>query len=154
MKRSFAAAILLVFLSGCIFPNREVARQGQVYPRETLAFLDMKGTTRDEVISTLGTPFFESRNSRVLLYLSETAVHWTGFAMEPVLFPDGSNGPVGFKPERVSEDTNDRLQALLITYDERGFVKSHAMQKIGKRSLQGQPLEDLCMEYSYRNTKP
>ena len=158
MIRNFVITCLLVLLSSCVFSDRTDVLRGQVYSPETLAFLNMKGATRNEVISTLGTPVWESKNSQVLLYVSETALHWTGVNLEPVLSPEGSDEPVDFKPVRINEDGKHKLHVLLIAYDEHGFIKSHVIRKIGNRSLKEQQLEDLCVQYSHatqsRNFKP
>jgi len=90
-----------------------------------------------------------------MLYLSETATHWTGVTLEPVLFPEGSDQPISWKPVWVDEDDSEhQLHALLIAYDEHGLIKSHAIQRIGNRSLADQQLENLCIRYFHGDTKP
>ncbi|HTQ51829.1 MAG TPA: hypothetical protein VMJ12_14050 [Candidatus Acidoferrales bacterium] len=151
---NLAVALWLVLLSGCAIPNRTDVFQGQVYSKGALAFLDIKGTTRAEVISTLGTPAWESKNSRVLLYVSETALHWTGFAFVPVLFPQDSNDWLGSKPVSISGDDEHKWRVLLVAYDERGFVTSHMIRKVGNHSLDEKRLEALCVDYSCHNAIP
>jgi hypothetical protein len=78
MKWNFAIAVFLVALCGCIVGKKFVAG-GPNFSPEALAFLNMKDTTRVDVLSTLGLPSWESTNSRVILYLSSTATHVQGW---------------------------------------------------------------------------
>lgn len=147
MKWVFAIAGLLVVLCGCAIPSAipsKVTLRGPNLSSESLNFLNIKDTTRNEVISTLGIPTWESTNSLVLLYVSTTATHWSGVIFEPVFYEDNSD--VGIKAERVHGNDNQQLKALFIAYDERGFVKSHAVKDIA--IYHHRDFEVLCEQYA------
>jgi hypothetical protein len=114
--------VLLFVAGGCIVPAPDRVTNGHRYSREALAFLDAPTTTRDDVLSTLGDPIIESRNTRVLVYEWEQMVR----AFTPVKEIHGD-------PERV---------CLFIAYDGRGVVCGHAVRKIGIEDL-----EMACVEW-------
>lgn len=143
MKPSHVAVMLLLALaSGCLYPTGRKAQRGQVYLNESLAFLNETNATRSEVISTLGQPYFESTNSLVLVYLSETYLKWRGLVLEPDLDEDLN---LVYRSETVSEvRSSERLQALYVAFDTNSLVRSYALRKISERALNPQRLEELC----------
>jgi len=148
MARCFALA--LVLLAGCVYPHK-VYLSGPILSADAIAFLDLKDTDRTETLATLGQPVWESTHSRVLLYLSQTAIHWTGEAIGPD-FTDNPNQPVVMKPYRVNETDPGRVKALFVAYDENGLVTSHSVRTI--RPQKNASYEELCEQYAQRATKP
>jgi len=143
---SIMAALVTFAVAGCAFPNHTVTVRGPVLSREALAFLDAKGATRTDAISNLGAPVWVSTNSLVFLYLSETMVHWTGMVLEP----DFTRDDFAITSSRVNENHGARLYALYIAYDDNGFVKSHAVQKLKGAPDGKDSYEDLCRRYTGR----
>jgi outer membrane protein assembly factor BamE (lipoprotein component of BamABCDE complex) len=142
MKLGCLGILLLVFIVGCVVPTGRTARKGQVYSSDSLAFLDEKNTTRSEVISTFGHPYFESTNALVLVYVSETYTQWKGVILEPEFDADLN---LTYRPEQVNDgSSNERLQALFIAYNPNGFVQSHVLRKISEQALNDRRLEELC----------
>jgi hypothetical protein len=137
----FAVAMAMVLSAGCIYPHK-VTLAGPILSKDALAFLDLKDATRAETVATLGSPNCESTNARVLLYFSQTAIHWSGMNVEPN-FPDH---PEHLTPVRVSEDHDEKLWALFVAYNEEGLVTSHAVQKLWLHH--DESCETLCDRYA------
>ena len=144
MKWNYAIAVLLVALCGCIVGKKHVVTGANLSP-EALAFLNLKDATRSEVLSTLGPPSYESTNSQVLLYFSSTATHVHGFVLVPHDY-DSSDKTLKLRAAKINEDDNEQLHALFIAFDERGLVKSHAVQQIG--FYNHRDWDDLCAQYA------
>jgi len=146
MKQGCIVLLFLVFVAGCVLPTGRVATRGQVYSSDSLAFLNDKTTTCSEVISTLGQPYFESTNSHVLVYLSETYTQWKGVTLEPDLDEDLN---LVYRPEKVTDGkSHERLQALFIAFDQNSFVQSYVLRKISERALNNRRLEELCQRHA------
>jgi hypothetical protein len=63
-------------LTGCVCPGGPTVVAGHKYSRAEMSFLRLPGTWREEAIATLGPPVWESRQSRILLYVWTTSMHW------------------------------------------------------------------------------
>src|SRR5262245_10690378 len=78
----FLLAFLGIFLSaGCMFPVGSESLEGPNHSNEALAFLDQPGATRQEVISSLGEPSVELRDSRIVAYVCRSGTKWFGFGV-------------------------------------------------------------------------
>ena len=142
--------LAVVLLTGCVYPHK-VHVAGPILSADSIAFLGLKDATRAETIATLGPPVWESKNSRVLLYLSQTTIHWIGegIGADPVSDPDH---PMMVKPFGAGETDSSGLTALFVAYDKNGLVTSHLAQRI--RTSKDTSYEDLCEQYAQRATKP
>src|SRR5665213_2566048 len=58
-----------LFQCGCVIGNKVTV--GQKPSAETLEFLKLPDASRQEVIATLGKPYFESETNRILVYIWE-----------------------------------------------------------------------------------
>lgn len=124
------AFVFVLNATGCVIPEETKVTGGHKYSKGSLAFLDLPGTTREEVIASLGPPLLESRDSRTLLYAWETTSRW-----------------VSVYPE--AHFRHPREWGLFIAYDERGFVSAHEVRRVGVDTL-----EEACSEWSHdRNEK-
>lgn len=122
-----AFCIVILGLNGCIVvPLGREAIHGQIYRKESIAFLDAPEATRDEAIVLLGPPFLEFHDTRVLLYFSETTHKSWGMALIP------NKGIVS----GVALDANSKRRALLISYDEHGRITGHSFRDVTTAGIQ------------------
>lgn len=133
--------LLLLSASSCV-PIPSKVSSGQNYSKETLAFLDSPNTTREDVIESLGPPYLEVQDSKVLLYVWETT------SRSLLLYPDKIHeGELVVDAKKV--DGNSQTWGLLIAYDSRKVVSVHEVRKIGSEGL-----EALCVEWGRKvNTR-
>src|SRR3954466_13108178 len=117
--------IVLVLLSnGCLLsPMPTRATQGHRYSKEALAFLDLPGTSKEEVFATLGLPWLESKGLRILLY------EWSEADQYLAIVPHILHGDLEGKVEQVGG--SPRRIGLFIAYDEQGIVRKHEVLDIG-----------------------
>ncbi|MDB6066342.1 MAG: hypothetical protein JWR26_2550 [Pedosphaera sp.] len=117
--------VILVLLNGCADPVEKKVLYGQEYNRETIGFLDSPNATREETLTTLGPPFMESREKRVLLYFSETTRAWL-------------NIYATLNPADVNEPSSSviKRRALLISYDEVGHITGHTFRDVKMGAIQ------------------
>jgi outer membrane protein assembly factor BamE (lipoprotein component of BamABCDE complex) len=123
---ALGVAVLLMGLTGCIMPLPDKVTQGHRYSTEALAFLKAPGTTRDEVVASLGSPLLE-HESRTLLYL------WEQTPRVLVSVPTLMHGHTEIRT-KVYDDYADRY-GLFIAYDDRGLIQGHEVKKIRKPTL-------------------
>ena len=114
-------------LGGCLVPEGRHIISGHKYSGDAIAFLKSPEATRQETIITLGLPSWESRSSKVMLYLWQSSRKWR-------FTPPESWKHVGIR-ESVSE-TKDQRWALMVAYDESGKVRAHTVRSIGKDSME------------------
>lgn len=126
--------VIAMAFCGCLIPEGRRVVSGHEYSSEAIAFLDAPGATRQETIATLGLPSWESKDSKVLLYLWDSALKWR-------FVPPENWSKLGIG-ESESETKEERW-ALLIAYDDAGTVTAHAVRRIGKVAL-----EDACVSWS------
>jgi len=125
---------LLLIAGGCLLiPQGRKANSGHEYSQEAIAFLDTPGVNRQEAIVNLGLPSWESSRSRVLLYVWQSSQRW-------LFLPVDNN--LGMR-KSVAE-ARDQRWALLIAYDPQGLIIGHALQRIGKESL-----DEACSVWSH-----
>lgn len=137
MKRTlpiFGISLLVFALGGCLVPEGRRVIAGRQYSAESIAFLDAPDATRQETIATLGLPSWESSQSKVLLYLWNSAQKWR-------FVPPESWKNAGIR-ESVSE-TGEQRWALLIAYDRAGMVTAHTARRINSLTL-----EQACVIWS------
>ncbi|MDB6066343.1 MAG: hypothetical protein JWR26_2551 [Pedosphaera sp.] len=123
-----AFCIVILGLNGCavVVPLGREALYGQDYLKESIAFLDAPGATREETIVTLGPPYAEFHDRRVLVYFSETTGKYWHMVLIPYLQPTSG----------VSLDENSKRQALLISYDEHGHITGHTFRDVTMVGIQ------------------
>ena len=126
-------------LAGCIVPLPDKVTQGHKYSTEALAFLDEPGTTRQEVVASLGVPLLE-HESRTLLYPWEQTPRY--LTSVPTLM-HGHNE----LRTKVNEGYAE-MYGLFIAYDARGLVEAHEVRKIRRRTL-----EEACVAWQKRREK-
>src|SRR5437016_10841644 len=102
---TLSICILVAVGNGCIIPLGRKATLGHEYSPEALLFLGAKGTSRDDVLSNLGPPLWESAESRVMLYVWETSLEW-------YIVPPKPLGPPG------KDSSKTKRWGLLIAYSE------------------------------------
>ena len=124
--------ILLFVSNGCIIvpvPSRTTA--GHRYSKEALAFLDIPGMTKAEVVSTLGPPDANSREFGILAYKWEYVSQ-----SQTLLYPEGLTwtGP------GKTHETAWHGRALFIAFDATGIVKKHEVVRL----LQANNLRAAC----------
>jgi len=139
----------VALLAGCAFPHK-VTVAGPNLSRDALAFLDLKDATRGETIATLGPPNWESTNACVLLYLSQTVIHWDGQVALPDAY-DASSSTVRTRLYPDDGNSNEKLHALFVAYNTNGLVRSHAVQTVYSRTMG--TMEEMCARYAARNAK-
>jgi hypothetical protein len=143
------ACALILSICGCVIPLRLRSRTtaGVKYSAQALAFLDLPGTTREDVIASLGPPLLESKETRTLVYEWERTERHALIVMVPhevaPLFED-AHGSV--------TDGASHQWALLVAYDTRGFVSAHEVRQLGTGT---RTLEEECSDwYRHRISKP
>jgi hypothetical protein len=124
---TISACVLLLGSTGCIIPLPSKVSRGHRYSRDSLALLDLPGTTRDEVIASLGPPLLE-HESRILLY------DWEQTPRYLAAVPHLVHRDVELRGE-VVRDYPERF-GLFIAYDARGVIEGHVVQKIRAATLQ------------------
>ncbi|MDB6111869.1 MAG: hypothetical protein JWR69_3619 [Pedosphaera sp.] len=141
-------SVLLLSICGCLMavvPVGSRTSSGVKYSAEALAFLDLPGTTRDEVVASLGPPLLESQETRTLVYEWERTERQASFIIVPdwiAPLVEDANGSV--------TDGASHQWALLVAYDVRGVVSAHKVRQLGTRTL-----EEECADWSHhRNNKP
>ena len=128
---------LLLALTGCLIPAGTKVSSGHHYSKEALAFLDQPGTTRAEVIATLGPPLLESASTRTLVYAwQETPKYF--------FIPLGKGSGSHVKTVKGSPDQ----WALFIALDAQGIVLAHEDRYVATRSL-----EQECQAWDHRRNK-
>lgn len=125
---TISACVLLFGNTGCLIPLPSKVTQGHRYSAEALAFLDLPGMTRDEVIESLGPPLLESTESRTLLY------KWEETSRYLASVPHGVHRDVEVQAEVVRGAAY--TVGLFIAYDARGVIEAHEVLEIGSSSLQ------------------
>ena len=133
MIRTLSLWLLLVGLNGCIIPLGHKTTLGHKPAQEALAFLDLPVTSRDDVLSSLGQPFWESAELRIMLYVWETSLEWYVHPPKP------------FEPGK--ENSHTKRWGLFISYSERGIVSAHEVRGIDALSP-----EKACVEWLSRRT--
>jgi len=131
--------------SGCFFvlPAGTEVTAGHKLGGETLKFLDLPGTTRQETIATLGEPLSESITTRTLIYEWETTGKWAyAFAMPPV-----EHVQLPAVHGTATEDA--KLWVLLIAYDTNHVVCAHTVRRV--RSYDW---ETVCQEWQQNRDAP
>lgn len=131
----WTSLFLVVWLGGCMIPLPDKVSSGHMYTKDALAFLDLPGTTRKEVVETLGQPLLESTAARTLIY------EWE-LTHRSLFVPPDKIGSVelGLKPETIKGDSY-RL-CLFIAFDDQSVVRAHAVRNVGTKNL-----EDACSEW-------
>jgi len=143
MKYHRAFAVCLIALCGCRYydvvtpipPLKENVTAGHKYSAEAIKFLDSPNATRMEVISTLGHPLVESRESRVLLYTWETTRTFMPFQIVSV-DRDPSTGAETTTPLNSETSGVARRWGLFIAYNDDGIVYAHEIRRIGASGLE------------------
>ena len=128
-------ALLVLGLSGCVIPITSEVSAGHRFSPEALAFLNMPGNTRDDVIASLGPPLVESHESRTFVYEWEMTRRL--YVSEP---RDISHGTIVTK-EKVIPTSTTRF-GLFIAYDEREAIVAHETRKIHAATL-----EEACVAW-------
>lgn len=132
---SVVAMVLILVNGGCVIPLGSRLTAGQEFSKETIAFLDLPGTTRNEVIATLGLPIVDSQETRMLVYVKEKTQRYAVTTPEEVQIGEVQIPLGGREIEFNGPSTS---WALLIAYDERGIVCAHEVRKMELRSLETQ----------------
>jgi hypothetical protein len=139
---------VLLFAAGCVMPMPPKTT-GPVFSRDALAFLNLPGTTRGDVVASLGTPLIEVQNPGVLVYVSDTTRRSWDFI--PIILPDladwGDDSFPTFDHERnpplpVTVDAYHGVdegptteKALFVAYDEHGHVFAHKICGVNRATL-------------------
>ena len=132
MRKAFIITLMLPLVSGClIVPLPSKVTHGPQFSREALAFLDAPGTTRGDVLESLGSPLIEVRDPGTLVYVSE--ISGRALVIDPKIEPD--------TPPRV-ESAVSRESALFVAYDARGLVIAHETVLSSPEDL-----KSACMEW-------
>ena len=140
MQRFCAFVLLMLSVSGCLFvPLPSKYYSGPQFSRDALAFLDQAGTTRVEVLATLGEPLIELNDPGVLVYVSQRTPQ-TLYIPNTDVFPDAQIRVV---------DGSVEGRALFIAYDENGFVFAHEIQPDGVTDLRAS-----CWTWRRQLTEP
>jgi hypothetical protein len=155
--QSLMGLIALMFLAGCVMPAGMRTTAGHRFKDEEIAFLDLAGTDRGEVLSTLGTPLWDSAESKVLLYYWQRAAKYNVTSVEPASTEEICSSVAGAMcPDLKSCDVSAPVTAtqssftgkrqnwvLFVSYDELGLVRKYEVRRVG--SL-GNP-EELCQQW-------
>ena len=138
MRMAFIAVACVFLLGGAgcvIIPLRNKVTGGHRYSTDTVAFLKLPGTTRAEVVASLGPPSHESQETRTVLYSWEVTPR---FYVVPE--PQIICGELRLTSEFM--ETSPEQMALFIAYDEREMVVRHEIRKVRARTLQ-----EACAEW-------
>ncbi len=60
--------LLIVFLAGCSVPRVQPLPEEKIKSSGLLSFIQDQGTSRDDVVDTLGVPFAKYEGERILTY--------------------------------------------------------------------------------------
>lgn len=123
--------ILSVFVGGCVIPLSPELTDGPNVSRQSLAFLDQPGTTRGDVLASLGPPAIEISNPGALVYISES--------ISRDLFIPYPGIPHTRATIETGPDTSER--ALFVAYDAHGYVLTHKIHKVNWANLQSDCLK-------------
>ena len=135
--KHFSALWVPLFMCGCnylelvtVIPLTDKVTSGHRYGGEAIAFLGDPATTRQDVLSNLGQPNAESKESRVLLYVWETT-----WEVQPLAYR--RKGDPFDKPNLLIGPTDGVVQrvGLFIAYRDDGSILRHEVLKIGTGSL-------------------
>lgn len=132
---------LLLALTGCLIPAGTKVSGGHHYSKEALAFLDQPGTTRAEVVATLGPPLLESTSTRTLVYAWQETPK---YLFIPLVKASGSPDDMQVSTIKGSPDQ----WALFIALDAQGIVLAHEDRYVATRSL-----EQECQAWDHRRNK-
>ena len=132
---------LLLALTGCLIPVGTKVTGGYHYSKEALAFLDQPGTTRAEVVATLGPPLLESSSTRTLVYAWQEIPK---YLFLPSVKASGT--PDGMHVNMIKGSPDQ--WALFIALDEQGIVLAHEDRYVATRSL-----EQECHAWDHRRNK-
>ena len=92
------------FQCGCVIGNKITV--GQKPSAETLEFLKLPDASRQEVIATLGKPYFESETNRILVYIWEETIEMHPLVDNNPTTQDDDNQRTGNPTARpAKEDT-------------------------------------------------
>jgi hypothetical protein len=143
MKTGVLLILCVVALSACkyvdvaipLVPFKSEITAGHKYSGEATAFLDETGTTREEVIATLGPPMGESRKSQVLVYTWQITSNIIPFQIiskdrDPV------TGAETITPWSSERGGIARQWSLFIAYDDSGQIVAHEVGKTGALGLE------------------
>ena len=128
MRKTTHLILLVLCVGGCVLPYPSKVTSGHKYSTKEIAFLDLPGTTREEVLSTLGEPLLEVPGSGVLLYV------WEVTPRHEVVLPDEVGG-VPVDNQHVIVNRTPREWGLFIAYDELGYVTAHEVRRVGTSAL-------------------
>jgi hypothetical protein len=140
MKLSIIPVLTLSLgLTGCLIPIGNKGEAG--YSAESLAFLKEPGTTRAQVIASLGDPLIDHAATRTLVYVRDETTRYVSLEPKKLL-----------SEHRVIQtsvvDGSPDQWALLIAYDEHGIIVAHT-----DRYLDTQSLEQECLDWYRRRNK-
>jgi len=142
MHRICAFYLLVFAVSGCVVvPLSSKQVTGAPFSREALAFLDQPGTTRIDVLSSLGKPLFEMSEPGALIYVSERI-------SRTYVIPYQVYG-IPLSQESGVVDGPSTTKALFIAYDKMGNVTAHEV-----RVVEPTALESECLKWRLGLTKP
>lgn len=122
MQNRLSLCLLTFCAVGCVVPLPSTVTSGHRYSKQEIAFLDLPGTTREEVLSTLGEPVMEVPGSGVLLYV------WKKTPRAEFIPPD-QVGKVHLDTHSSTIEGEPQQWGLFIAYDERGYVTAHETRK-------------------------
>jgi hypothetical protein len=108
----------MLSISRCVIPLGSKVTAGHRYCADELAFLDLRGTTRDEVIASLGPPLLESQDTQTLVYEWEQTSRWRFVPPDHI-----GEVPLGTHPSVLHG--SPQQWGLFFAYDARGVVFAH-----------------------------
>src|SRR5438874_13816857 len=112
MRRICVFCFLILGVTGCfVVPLPSKPSTGPRFSKEALAFLDQPGTTRAEVLASLGRPLFDISDTGALIYVSEKT-------SRAAVIPYQVHGIGLVQPSVIDGPSTER--ALFIAYDKRG----------------------------------
>jgi hypothetical protein len=122
---TLSCLISLTCFAGCVIvplPDRHTYL-GPLLSRESLAFLDLPETTRDDVLSSLGEPWLEIKEPGTLIYISGMK---PTFLVVPAVDSHQLAKIEGLEADEV---------VLLVGYDADAHVLGHRVQPRDERDL-------------------
>ena len=141
MRETAHVLLLMLCLGGCVLPHPSMVTSGHKYSTKEIAFLDLPGTTREEVLSTLGEPLLEVPSPGVLLCV------WEVTPRHEVVLPDEVGG-VQLNTQPVVVNRTPHEWGLFIAYDELGYVTAHEVRRAGTAAL-----SQACIDWRQSLTK-
>lgn len=131
MRRICVFCFLILGVTGCIVvPLPSKSSTGPRFSPEALAFLDQPGTTRADVLASLGQPLFDISDTGALIYVSEKT-------SRTLVIPYQIYGIDLGQPSRVIDGPSTE-RALFIAYDKRGYVFAHEIRAIDPFALESE----------------